>query len=129
MTPESERRRQRRISREEIVETAEASPSHLIPTNTGFSVLLYCDCSPFDKGILKAVVRMRVGATLALATLLAVFGIALNTDAKSGNRKMSVAVRSNHPVGPWQLKTATKSVFSVDGLPVIMDEDTVVWAA
>jgi hypothetical protein len=72
---------------------------------------------------------MRVGATLALATLLVVFGIALNTDAKSGNREMSVAVRSNHPVGPWQLKTATKSVFSVDGLPVIMDEDTVVWAA
>jgi hypothetical protein len=39
---------------------------------------------------------------------------------------MSVAVRSNHPVGAWQLKTATKSVFSVDGVPVIMDEDTVV---
>jgi hypothetical protein len=71
---------------------------------------------------------MRVGATLALATLLAVFGIGLNTDAKSGNRKLSVAVRSSHPDAPWPLKTGTKSTFSVDGVPLIVDEETVIYA-
>jgi hypothetical protein len=71
---------------------------------------------------------MRVGAALALATLLAVFGIGLNNDAKSGNRKMSVAVRSNHPDAPSPLKTGSKSTFSVDGMPLIFDEETVIYA-
>jgi hypothetical protein len=71
---------------------------------------------------------MRVGAALALATLLAVFGIGLNTEAKSGNRKMSVAVRSNHPAAPRPLKTGTKSTFSVDGVPLIIDQETVIYA-
>jgi hypothetical protein len=71
---------------------------------------------------------MRVGAALALATFLAVFGIGLNTDAKSANRKMSVAVRSNHSDAPGPLKTGTKSTFSVDGVPLILDEETVIYA-
>jgi hypothetical protein len=71
---------------------------------------------------------MRVGAALALATLLAVFGIGLNNDAKSGNRKMSVAVRSHHPDAPRPLKTGNKSTFSVDGMPLIFDEETVIYA-
>jgi hypothetical protein len=77
---------------------------------------------------MKAVVRMRVGAALTLASLLAVFGIGLNPDAKPGNRKMSVAVRSSHPDAPWPLKTGTKSTFSVDGMPRIVDEETVIYA-
>ena len=77
---------------------------------------------------MKAVVRMRVGGALTLASLLAVFGIGLNTDAKPGNRKMSVAVRSNHPDAPWSLKTGTKSTFSVDGVPRVVDEETVIYA-
>jgi len=70
---------------------------------------------------------MRVGAALTLASLLAVFGIGLNTDAKPGNRKMSVAVHSNHPDAPWSLKTGTKSTFSVDGVPRTVDEETVIY--
>jgi hypothetical protein len=77
---------------------------------------------------MKAVVRMRVGAALTLASLLAVFGIGLNPDPKPGNRKMSVAVRSSHPDAPWPLKTGTKSTFSVDGMPRIVDEETVIYA-
>ena len=77
---------------------------------------------------MKAVVRMRVGAALTLASLLAVFGIGLNNDAKSGNRKMSVAVRSNHPDATRPLKTGSKSTFSVDGVPRIVDEETVIYA-
>lgn len=76
---------------------------------------------------MKAVVRMRVGVALTLATLFAVFGIGLNADAKLGNRK-SVAVRSNHPDAPRPLKTGTKSTFSVDGMPLIVDEETVIYA-
>jgi len=71
---------------------------------------------------------MRVGVSLALATLLAVFGIGLNTDAKSGNRKMSVAVRSNHSDASRPLKTGTKSTYSVDGVPLLFDEETVIYA-
>jgi len=71
---------------------------------------------------------MRVGAALTLASLVAVFGIGLNTDAKPGNRKMSVAVRSNHPDAPWPLKAGTKSTFSVNGVPRIADEETVIYA-
>jgi len=71
---------------------------------------------------------MRVGVSLALATHLAVFGIGLNADAKSGNRKMSLAVRSNHPDAPRPLKTGTKSTYSVDGVPLIFDEETVIYA-
>jgi hypothetical protein len=77
---------------------------------------------------MKAVVRMRVGAALTLASLLAVFGIGLNTGAKPGNRKMSVAVRAHHPDAPGPLKTGTKSTFSVDGVSRIVDEETVIYA-
>ena len=71
---------------------------------------------------------MRVGVALTLASFLAVFGIGINADAKPGNRKMSVAVRSNHPDAPWSLKTGTKSTFSIDGVSRIVDEETVIYA-
>ena len=92
------------------------------------SAFCYTVIVPIQQRHMKVVVCMRVGAALALATLLAFFGIGLNSDAKSGNRKVSAAVHSNHPNAP-QPKSATKSVFSVDGVPVVIDEDTVVWAA
>jgi len=76
---------------------------------------------------MKALVRMRVGAALALATLLAVLGIGLNTDAKSGNHEIGVVVRSDHPDATRLLKTGTKSTFSVDGVPLIVDEETVIY--
>jgi hypothetical protein len=39
-----------------------------------------------------------------------------------------VAVRSHHPDAPWPLKTGTKSTFSVNGVPRIADEETVIYA-
>ena len=71
---------------------------------------------------------MRVGAALTLASFLAVFGIGINADAKPGNRRMSVAVRANHPDVPRPVKAGTKSTFSVDGVPLVVDEETVIYA-
>jgi hypothetical protein len=71
---------------------------------------------------------MRVGAALTLASLLAVFGIGLNTGAKPAKRKMGVAVRAHHPDASGPLKTGTKSTFSVDGVPRVVDEETVIYA-
>lgn len=74
---------------------------------------------------MKATNRMRVGAALALAAFLV--GVGLHTDAKSGTRTMSVAVRADHPDASRPLHTGTKSTFSVDGVPLIVDEEAVIY--
>ena len=71
---------------------------------------------------------MRVGAALTLASFLAVFGIGINADAKPGNHRMSVAVRANHPDVPRPVKAGTKSTFNIDGVPLVVDEETVIYA-
>jgi len=76
---------------------------------------------------MNAPIRIRVGAALALAAVFVILGVGLNTDAKSGNRKMSVAVRADHPDASRALNTGVKSTFSV-GVPVIVDEETVIYS-
>jgi hypothetical protein len=76
----------------------------------------------------KALIRMRAGAVFVLAGLLVILGVGLNPDAKSGVRKVSVAVRSDHADAFAALGTGGKSTFTVDGVPLIVDEETVIYS-
>jgi len=77
---------------------------------------------------MKTVIRMRAGAALALATLIALVGAGPTTDRTAGTRERGAVVRSGHPDASRPPKAGTKSTFSVDGVPLIVDEETVIYA-
>ena len=77
---------------------------------------------------MKAVGRMKIGVALVLATFLAVLGIGLRPGAPPGSPKIRVVVGSDHPDASRPAETGTKSTFTVDGVPLIVDEETVIYA-
>ncbi len=77
---------------------------------------------------MKALGRMRIGIALGLAMFLAVLGIGHRSDAKPGNPNASVGIRSSDLHVSRAPTTGPKSTFTVDGVPLVVDEETVIYA-
>lgn len=71
--------------------------------------------------------RIRVGVALTLATIFAVLGIGLNASAKLSHRATAWAARGNRPHTVPRMTASAKSTFTVNGVPPIVDEETVIY--